>query len=351
MLIRYVIQSDLAAWLNLADDVAPVFRAPDMSKDPEFLDYMKSKIAKNEALIAIDLATSSCMGIIGFSRAHNRITWFGVYAMHQGKGVGSKLLRTTLDELNRNKEISVETYREDYKPGLTARNVYKKFGFIEVENDLYDKLGNPICKMILKQTDENTTSIIEPINYHNRSFFPMRLIREIHHGDLGLSSSQSTGEVTEVKYEVRKSTRAILIDAFGKVAMMHVSKDDYYKLPGGGVEENEDVLSALKRELREEVGAEIEVINPVGIIVEYREYFQQLQFSYAFLCHVVGALKETEMTDLEKSQGFEVVWTTLDHAIHLMSEYKGNLYLPKFIVLRDEILLKEAKKVLAKSTL
>jgi 8-oxo-dGTP pyrophosphatase MutT (NUDIX family)/ribosomal protein S18 acetylase RimI-like enzyme len=351
MLIRYVIQSDLASWLNLADDVAPIFRAPDMSRDPEFLDYVKSKIAKNEALIAIDLATSSCMGIIGFSRTHNRITWFGVYEMHQGKGVGTKLLRTALDELDRSREITVETYREDYAPGLAARNVYKKFGFLEIENGLYDKLGNPICKMALSPPDGSMISMLEPLHYHNRSFFPMKLIREIHHGDLGLTSNQSFDEIPEVKYEVRKSARAILIDAHGKVALLHVAKEGYYKLPGGGIEENEDVLTALKRELREEVGAEIEVINPVGIIVEYRDYFQQLQFSYAFLCHVISPLMEPKMTDLEKSLGFEVVWTTIDHAIDKTGEYKGNLYMPRFIAIRDATLLTEAKKILGKSTL
>jgi hypothetical protein len=55
-----------------------------------------------------------------------------------------------LNQLDSSKEITVETYREDYEPGLAARSLYHKNGFVEVDNNLFDPLGNPICKMAIK---------------------------------------------------------------------------------------------------------------------------------------------------------------------------------------------------------
>lgn len=338
MLIRYAIQSDTAAWLNLADNVASVFRAPDMSKDPEFLDYMKSKISKNEALIAIDMATSSCMGIIGFSRTHNRITWFGVFDMHRGKGVGTKLLRTALDELDLSRDITVETYREDYEAGRAARAVYKKMGFVDTNQEYFDKLGNPICLMVRSPLDESKVSFIEPIGYNNRSFFPMKFLAEVHHGDLGMAIDQNAGHSSEAMYRVRKSTRTVLIDPYGKVALLHMENDSYYKLPGGGLEEDEDVVLALKRVTREKVGVEIEILKPIGIILEYRTFFQQLQFSYAFISHVTQKIKSPE--------DVKIIWTTIEDAIERVTGYNGKLYMPRFTALRDGKILTEAKKVL-----
>lgn len=336
MLIRYAIQSDTSSWINLAEDVAPIFRAPNMASDPDFIEYMKSKISKNEALIAIDMATSSCMGIIGFSRTHNRITWFGVFTMHRSKGVGSKLLRTALDELDRTKEITVETYREDYEAGRAARAVYKKFGFVDKDDTLTDKLGNPICLMVLAPPDDSKFSILEPIEFNNRSFFPMKFLAEIHHGDLGLTLDQSGGQSYETAYKVRKTVRTVLLDPFGKVALLHLVNDGFYKLPGGGLDDDEDVVLALKRIVRDKVGVEIEVLKPIGIILEYRTYFQQLQFSYAFISHVTGTIKRPDDS--------EIIWTSLDQAIELVSGYSGKLYMPRFTALRDGKILREAKK-------
>lgn len=71
MLIRPVTLDDIPSWVKLAEDVAPIFRAPQMAEDPEFHEYMHGKISKHEAFIAIDYMTNSCLGIIGFSKTHN----------------------------------------------------------------------------------------------------------------------------------------------------------------------------------------------------------------------------------------------------------------------------------------
>ena len=52
---------------------------------------------------------------------------------------------------------------------------------------------------------------------------------------------------------VRHSARCIHIKN-GLVAMVHSIKYDYYKFPGGGIEEGESIKSAMIREAREEAG-------------------------------------------------------------------------------------------------
>lgn len=52
----------------------------------------------------------------------------------------------------------------------------------------------------------------------------------------------------------RKTTRAIIVDENGNYAVLYAKKHDLYSLPGGGIEEGEDEISALKREIDEETG-------------------------------------------------------------------------------------------------
>ena len=77
-------------------------------------------------------------------------------------------------------------------------------------------------------------------------------------------------------------------------------KLNYYKLPGGGVEEGEDLQIALKRECKEEIGCNVEIIREVGQINEYRKMFNIKQISFCFLAKVVGGKGEPELTEGEK---------------------------------------------------
>ena len=63
---------------------------------------------------------------------------------------------------------------------------------------------------------------------------------------------------------VRNSARSIIISD-NKLAMIHSLKYDYYKFPGGGIEQGEDPVAAVIRETREEAGL---VIIPDSV----REY-------------------------------------------------------------------------------
>lgn len=151
-----------------------------------------------------------------------------------------------------------------------------------------------------------------------------------------------------VDYKIRHATRAVLSDTNGKVALLHSTAHNYYKLPGGGVEPGEGTLVALARELLEEVGAVAEVTGEVGRTQEWRVNTDGSglhQISEAFTARVAGQIGKPELTDEERREGFEVVWADdISHALALFSTGLEKLDpRRKFMTLRDKSILNEVR--------
>ncbi|MBM7869531.1 ADP-ribose pyrophosphatase YjhB (NUDIX family) [Clostridium pascui] len=163
----------------------------------------------------------------------------------------------------------------------------------------------------------------------------MKLIREITEKDI---TNKETYE--EISYKIRKASRAVVFNKQNKIAILNVSNDNYHKLPGGGIERDEDIITALRRELIEEVGVEVDVLNELGMIIEYRDNFKQLQISYCYLCKVVGEYQETSFTEEEKDNGFILEWVSLNEAISILEKDNPEKYMGKFIRKRDLEFLK-----------
>ena len=160
---------------------------------------------------------------------------------------------------------------------------------------------------------------------------------------------ENAPDFDEEKSWKREAVRAILVGADGKVALMHARKYDYYKLPGGGIEADEDHETALRRELLEEVGAEARVTGEVGKIEEKRAFANNMhQISYTYIAEVVGETGDNNLDDGERAEEFAPVWVDLDEAIRLVKS--GNVLTDKglgqrFMALRDELFLTEYKKI------
>lgn len=128
---------------------------------------------------------------------------------------------------------------------------------------------------------------------------------------------------TREDYFQRDAARAVVFDDQGAVAVLHVKKDAYYKLPGGGIEPGEDIQTALEREMLEEIGCSVRVLQEVGIVLEQRYYFKMTQVSHCFIATVVGEKGKPNFTQEELDDGFEIVWAkNIDEAITLL-EYNG----------------------------
>ena len=69
-----------------------------------------------------------------------------------------------------------------------------------------------------------------------------------------------------------------------------------YKLPDGGIDDGEDLEIAFKREVMEEVGCDVKIIQSLGYTEENKGKTNFKQVSYVFVGEVVkgyGALNIT----------------------------------------------------------
>ena len=125
---------------------------------------------------------------------------------------------------------------------------------------------------------------------------------------------------------VRNSARSIIIRD-GKIAMIHSLKQDYYKFPGGGIEEDETPVEAMIRETREEAGLVVrpETVREYGLVhriqrggVDPNECFIQDNFYY--ICEAEEEIHPLQMEDYEQAAGFTLEFVDVRHAIRTNRE-------------------------------
>ncbi len=148
-------------------------------------------------------------------------------------------------------------------------------------------------------------------------------------------------------FKTRTAARAVILDSEGNIAMLAVTKDRYHKLPGGGVDEGEDLSAALARECKEEVGCEIEVIAEIGTVLEVRGNFSLVQDSYAWLAKLKGTKGTPNFTESELDRGFEIQWMPLSEAKRFLNEERSDDYESQYIAIRDLAIIEEAERILA----
>lgn len=168
----------------------------------------------------------------------------------------------------------------------------------------------------------------------------MELIAEITDKTIGFRPNHN------VKYAIRRAARAIILNK-NKIALIYSTKWKYFKLPGGGIDINENLKKALVREAVEETGYRVNVIKPVGVIIEYKSQIEIIQISYCFLSNAVDKPRALKLTKSERSKGQELRWVSgIDTAIKLVKGNKSKQYEAKFMVARDSLILQKAKEVM-----
>lgn len=138
----------------------------------------------------------------------------------------------------------------------------------------------------------------------------MRLIKEMIH-----SGVERSGDVYR-----RLAVRGIVMEG-ENILLLYTKRYDDYSFPGGGVEEGEDLLEALKRELQEETGAKnVKVLDEYGIFEEYRHSrYDGYDFihmsSHFYRCSIDKELGETDLEDYEIKNGMSAKWINIHEAI------------------------------------
>lgn len=140
----------------------------------------------------------------------------------------------------------------------------------------------------------------------------------------------------------RIAVRAIVLDDAGYMALLHMGKYNLYTIPGGGVEAGEDLEMALKREILEEAGCDIVIINELGYIDESRAEHSFTQISNYYLAKVIGPKGIPHMTDAEIAEQTQVQWHLPEKALDIITNENAGTYQQKYIQFRDKVVIGEA---------
>lgn len=92
----------------------------------------------------------------------------------------------------------------------------------------------------------------------------------------------------------RQIVRAVVFDDDGYFYFVRTERDDDFgkatsiETAGGGVESGENFREAIARELKEELGAEVEVLCEIGMVDDYYNLIHRHNINHYFLCRAVS---------------------------------------------------------------
>jgi len=159
---------------------------------------------------------------------------------------------------------------------------------------------------------------------------------------LTITDKDVTGSEELSAAKPRIAVGVVLFDGDNNIAISHMGIWDIHMLPGGGVDEGEDLLSAVKREAWEETGCRCEIIGEIGKTFQNSAKDDFVQEKYYYLARVVGEKGELHLEDYEIASETTVRWCSLEQAIKIISEHKSDDTQYEFLKRRDVSVLKEA---------
>ncbi|MCR3906328.1 MAG: NUDIX domain-containing protein [Tenericutes bacterium] len=157
---------------------------------------------------------------------------------------------------------------------------------------------------------------------------------------------------TEIK---RNTVRAIITNEKKEVLLVYSKLFDDYTFPGGGVKFEETEIDALKRELKEEIGAiDVSHIKPCGQAQERKYDFRgtdniYLQTSTYYTCKI-DSNGEQALVGIEHYHGIEPRWMNINEAIkHNNTVIKDKRHQAKglrTVLMRENMVLSKLKEIL-----
>ena len=137
----------------------------------------------------------------------------------------------------------------------------------------------------------------------------------------------------------RLTARAIVRNDDGKYAVMYADKFRLYSLPGGGVDDGEDILTALEREVWEETGCTCDEVTELGIVQENRYSQDFTQNSYYFIVNTHTKTNEIHLTDAEIENKTSIQWHDFDRVYDLITNPLQDTPQRKYLQARDKAAL------------
>ncbi len=147
----------------------------------------------------------------------------------------------------------------------------------------------------------------------------------------------------------RLATRGITLKG-NNILLLYTERYEDYSLPGGGLDEGEDKIEGMKRELIEETGArDIKNIKPFGIYEEYRPWYKtdfdiQHMISYCYTCDIEEELGNAKLEDYETKNGMKAIWINIHDAIEHNKKTMANSPKKGMSIERETFLLMQIAK-------
>ncbi len=145
----------------------------------------------------------------------------------------------------------------------------------------------------------------------------MQLIKTAFHPDVSPEDISPNSKLTLAE---RHAARAIVIRG-DSILLLYTERYHDYSLPGGGIDEGEDEVEGLKRELKEETGAQ--GVSNVKAFTRYEEYRPWHKpdadiihmISYCYVCDIDEDLGDTAYESYEVNNGMKPLWVNIHEAI------------------------------------
>jgi len=149
----------------------------------------------------------------------------------------------------------------------------------------------------------------------------------------------------------RDIVRAIVFDNSGYFYFVHVERNDDFgkatliETAGGGVENGEDLHSAITRELKEELGVNVEILCKIGVVDDYYNLIHRHNINNYYLCKVVSFGDKNLTQDEVECFHLSTLKMTYEQAV---SEYEkcAVTKLGRLIKNRELPVLKYAEQIL-----
>lgn len=123
-------EDDIELWLSLVREVRNNF--PGLETEAAIEEHKRTVLEfMNERRALCVKSGEEIAGVLLFSKTHNMICCLAVSPAHRRNGIASALISKALDELDRTRDITVTTFRDNDPRSAAPRALYKKFGFTE----------------------------------------------------------------------------------------------------------------------------------------------------------------------------------------------------------------------------
>ena len=156
-----------------------------------------------------------------------------------------------------------------------------------------------------------------------------------------ITDKDITGSENLSSAKPRIAVGVVLLDDDQNIALYYGENWDMYTLPGGGMEDGEDLISAVQREMWEEAGCRCEIVSEIGVVHENRSEHDFTQEKYHYLAKVVGEKGELHLTEKELASNATICWFMPEQALQIIESQQPTTYQQKFIKKRDMTVLKE----------